>query len=356
MLTVKQIIKGDNEVNMSNIRDVAKAAGVSTATVSRVINHDTKGRMTDETKEKVWEAIAQLNYKSPAKNIRKTSETKSNDNSNEIIRIGCVISTEKDKYSDPYYLSILSSIEEHARKNNYQIPMIATSKELEESKSLDSFFSLPLNGIILMNTLSASIYKYIKEQVPSIVGIDTAHTDIDNIVYDHYHAAALAVDTLVEKGYTNIGFFGACSEGSKLADSKRFRGYLSAMYSHGLNVNPSTCINCHWKEEECQKEIKRLYQNNLLPRALVVSSDLMAMAVLRALYDINIRVPDQIAVMGISNIEMSKYSNPPLSTISIPTYDLGILALDTLKQRIEGYDMLPRTISLPIKVVQRASV
>ena len=343
---------------MSNIRDVAKAAGVSTATVSRVINHDTEGRMTEETKERVWEAIARLNYKAPAKSLRKSSAAKHSDtshNGNDIIRIGCVISTEKDKYSDPYYLSILSSIEEHARKNNIQIPMIAASKELEESDSLDSFFSSPLNGIILMNTLSENIYNYVRKHVPAIVGIDTAHTDIDNIIYDHYYAASLAVDTLVKKGYKKIGFMGAAAEGARLEDSKRFRGYYSSMYSHGLSIDPSTCINCHWKEEECSKAIKKLHQSKKLPEAFVVSSDLMAMAVLRSLYDVNVRVPDEIAIMGISNIEMSKYSNPPLSTISIPTFELGILALDTLKQRINGYDMLPRNISLPLQVILRAS-
>lgn len=344
---------------MSNIRDVAKAAGVSTATVSRVINHETEGRMTEETKEKVWEAIAKLNYKNPAKNTHRNSGAKmrtSTGGNDDIIRIGCVMCTEKDKYSDPYYLSILSSIEEHARRNNYQIPMIASSKELEEAESLDSFFSIPLNGLILMNTLSSNIYDYICKKVPAIVGIDTAHADIDNIIYDHYYAASLAVDTLYDKGYRKIGFIGAAIEGAKLEDSKRFRGFLSSMYSHGLPIDPATCINCHWNEEECSNAIDNLNRNGMLPEAIVVSSDIMAMATLRSLYDIGKRVPDEVAVIGMSNIEMAKYSNPPLSTISIPTQELGILALDTLMQRLAGYDMLPRTISLPLQVVLRSSI
>lgn len=338
---------------MSNIRDVAKEAGVSTATVSRVINHDTMGRMTQETKEKVWAAIAKLNYKAPAGTVKKKSQGTVNEETPH--QIGCVISTDKDKYSDPYFLSILSAIEEQARLNGCSVPFVVTSKEIEETPIVDTFLSGKLDGIILMNTLSNDIYTSIKKKVPAIVGIDTAHTDIDNIIYDHYAAASLAVDTLYKKGYRKIGFLGASPSGLQLADSKRFRGYLSSMYAHKLEIDPRTTIDCKWQEDACFKAIKKMYKDGFLPDAFVVASDLMAMAVLRALYDLGIKVPDKVAVMGISNIEMSRFSNPPLSTIGIQTARMGALAFDTLKQRMEGYDMLPRTIALPVEVVLRAS-
>lgn len=337
---------------MSNIRDVAKAAGVSTATVSRVINHDTQGRMTEETKARVWAAIADLNYKAPAGSVKKKTSSK-NDTP---LCIGCVISTDKDKYSDPYYLSILSAIEEHARKNGCSIPFVVTSKELEDSGYRAPASAKHLDGIILMNTLSETVYASLKEHVPTIVGIDTAHTDIDNIIYDHYAAASLAVDTLVAKGYKRIGFIGSSPIGSKFEEGKRYRGFYSAMHSHGLKVEERTTLDCHWQEKLCVDAVKKLHKQNALPEAFVVASDLMAMAVLRALYDLHVKVPEEVAVMGISDIEMSRFSNPPLTTIHIPTTQMGILAFDTLKQRMEGYDMLPRTIFLPLHVVQRASI
>ncbi|WP_026651719.1 LacI family DNA-binding transcriptional regulator [Butyrivibrio proteoclasticus] len=340
---------------MSNIREVAKAAGVSTATVSRVINHDTEGRMTEETKERVWAAIAELNYKAPAKNIKKKSKSLRQQSEGTHFKIGCIISTDKDKYSDPYYLSILASIESEAARNGYTVPFIATSKEIEECKALDSFFPA-LDGIILMNTLSPDIYSYIKRNIPAIVGIDTSHRDIDNIIYDHYEAASLAVSTLAERGYKDIGFLGASPQDSTLEDSKRFRGFLGEMNSRGLTVKKETCINCHWNEDECYAGIKKLHKKKALPRAFVVSSDLMAMAVLRSLYDFNIKVPEEVAVMGITNIEMARFSNPPLSTISVPMTEMGMVAVDALKERMNGYKMLPRKISLPLEVILRSSI
>ncbi|MCR5735278.1 MAG: LacI family DNA-binding transcriptional regulator [Lachnospiraceae bacterium] len=339
---------------MSNIREVAQAAGVSTATVSRVINHDTQGRMTEETKERVWEAIARLNYKAPAKNIKKKTRENNKSGEEAHLNIGCVISTDK-KNSDPYYINLLSAVENEAAKNNLSVPFVVTSDEIEECGSLDSFFP-DLDGIILMNTLSPDIYSYIRRKIPAIVGIDTAHRDIDNVIYDHYEAASLAVSALYDKGYTDIGFLGASPQGDILENSRRFRGFYSEMNARGLKVRKETCINCHWNEEECHEAISRLYKQKALPRALVVSSDLMAMAVLRSLYDFNISVPGEIAVMGITNIEMARFSNPPLSTINVPMAEMGITAVDALRERMNGYLMLPRKISLPLEIILRSSI
>ena len=107
------------------------------------------------------------------------------------------------------------------------------------------------------------------------------------------------------------------------------------MNSRSLPIRSETCINCHWSEEECHKAIKKLYKKGSLPQAFVVSSDLMAMAVLKALYDYGVKVPEQVAVMGITNIEMARFSNPPLSTVNVPMAEMGALALDILKERME---------------------
>jgi len=98
-----------------------------------------------------------------------------------------------------------------------------------------------------------------------------------------------------------------------------------------------------------------LCQERDLPSAFFVASDLMAMATLSALYDNGIAVPDEVAVIGLSNIEMSKYSNPPLSTIDVPTKELGIVAVDLLLDRIDGNALLPQKVLLPTNVIVRSS-
>lgn len=114
-------------------------------------------------------------------------------------------------------------------------------------------------------------------------------------------------------------------------------------------------MDCRWDEALCIEKMNELCKTNDYPTAFFAASDLMAMAALNSLYNNGISVPDQVAVMGLSNIEVSKYSNPPLSTIHVPTKEIGMLALDLLLERINGNTFLPRRVTLPTHLVLRSS-
>ena len=103
------------------------------------------------------------------------------------------------------------------------------------------------------------------------------------------------------------------------------------------------------------EKIKEAYKKGNLPDAYFVASDLMAIAVLRAFYDLGVSVPGECAVMGLSNIEISRYSNPPLSTIAIPIREMGRVAARTLLNRIEGVNTPKKVITLELEVLKRNS-
>lgn len=339
---------------MSTIRDVAKLANVSTATVSRVLNNDTKYKITDETRERVWQAVTQLNYKIASGPKRKVSaqdpaESKSH------IKIGCVLSVTKDKYNDPYFMSILSGVEERLLGAGYNMSFIRTGIELNDSKILFNTFNEPITGLILMESLDHETYEYIRKQVPYIVGIDTERGDIDNVGYDHYNVASMAVSHLIEKGHSRIGYIGGSGLSSNLKDSRRYRGYYATMHAAGLSVNSDWVIDCMWDEAVCIEKINHLCTTRNFPTAFFAGSDLMAMAALNGLYNNGISVPDEVAVIGLSNIEVSKYSNPPLSTIDVPMKEIGMVAVDNLIDRINGNKLLPKKVILPTRLVARSS-
>lgn len=339
---------------MSTIRDVAKLAEVSTATVSRVLNNDSQYKIAEETRAKVWQAATQLNYKlssvsrrhgqAPEPSVRKTP-----------VRIGCVLSVTKDKYNDPYFMSILSGAEEQLYHHGYDIAFVRTGPELEDKENLYNTFNESVTGLILMESLNAESYEYLRKHVPNIVGIDTERWDIDNVGYDHYHVAAMAVEHLVARGHKRIGYIGGSGARGVIKDSKRYRGYYAAMHAAELPVNPDWVVDCLWDETACIDKINRLCEAGNLPSAFFAASDLMAMAALSSLYNNGVSVPDQVAVMGLSNIEMSKYFNPPLSTIHVPTKEIGMIAADLLLERINGNTILPRRVILPTEPVIRAS-
>lgn len=338
---------------MSTIRDVAKLANVSTATVSRVLNNDSTYKMTDETKKRVWDAIKALQYEAPA---RPPKHKKPVPAINSHHKIGCILSVTRKKYNDPYFMAILSGVEKRLNEKGCEISFIKTGVELENQTDLVNAFQKPITGLILMETLNSETYNYVRKHVPHIVGIDTSRPDIDNVGYDHYQVAYAATRHLISKGHTRIGYIGGSGESHNIKDSRRYQGYYMAMTNAGLTVEDKWVINCNWDEDLCAVQVDKLCQSGDYPSAFFAGSDLIAMITMNSFYNNGISVPQDVAVMGLSDIEMSKYSNPPLTTIHVPTEEMGIVATDMLLSRINGNNLLPQTILLPTKLVARDSV
>ena len=335
---------------MSTIREVAALAGVSISTVSRVMNNDTTYKITDETRNKVWKAIVELNYKAPASRRR----TGSPESIPSVRKIGCVIKLRGGKYSDPYYLSLLSGMETFLSGNHAEVAFVRTCNELESSEMLLRTFSEPLDGLILMSHVGEAPFRYALSKVPQIVGIDTGFVEIDNIEYDHTQAAQLATGYLIEKGYREIGFIGGPEGEIPMRRCRRFHAFLNTMLDSGLSIREKWLLDCDWNDVRCGRLLREIGPD-ALPQAFFASSDLMALAALRTLSEMHVPVPERVAVIGLTNLEMSRYSSPPLSTVDIPTEAMGAAAAKTLLQRLDGDDSLPRRILFPAKLIPRDS-
>ena len=216
---------------MSTIRDVAKLANVSTATVSRVLNNDTKYKITEETRNRVLDAIAALDYSLPAHPPKHKQEGPLPQPQ---FKVGVVLSVTKKKYNDPYFMTILSGIEKFLQKKGSVISFIKTGAELNDRSSLASLFQEPVHGMILMETLNKDLFDYVRSHVPYIVGVDTMSQDIDNVGYDHYQAALMATQHLIAQGHTKIGFIGGIDDPHNFLTSRRYQGYYIAMSAAGL--------------------------------------------------------------------------------------------------------------------------
>lgn len=335
---------------MSTIRDVATLAQVSIATVSRVLNNDTTYRMTSETRERVWKAIAELNYKAPATQHKHGISSVPG----AFRKIGCIVNLRGGKYTDPYYLSLLSGIESYFSANRSEISFVRTWTELEESETLLRTFSEPLDGLIVMSHLNDATFRYAQSKVTHIVGIDTGYREIDNIEYDHEQAAQMAVEYLHEKQFNEIGFIGGGEGKMSMKQCRRYHAYANTMNDLGLTMRDEWVLDCDWNDVTCTRLVERLGRDRL-PRSFFATSDLMAMATLRALANMHVSVPDEVAVIGLTDIEMSKYANPPLTTIHIPTESMGVAAAQTLINRINGDSTLPYRIIFPCSYVIRES-
>ena len=335
---------------MANIRDVARRAGVSPATVSRVLNNNQTYKITDETKQNVLRAVTELGYQ-PL--VHKTAAEDAA--AGKRFSVGCLLATTRGKYSDPYYLSILEGIEEELERQGGAVSLIYKEQELERPEVLNRVLEAGLDGLVMMRPLREPLFGMLRSRIPHIVGIDTGHMPIDNVEYDHPRVSRMAVEYLYQKGYREIGFIGGSPDGGPLRKSRRYRSYLETMAELGLEVRPEWVLSCDWDDQKCAELVTAAAGGPGLPRAFYAASDLMGMAALRTLYQLNVRVPDQVAVIGMSDIEMSRYANPPLTTIHVPTKEMGTVCARVITERVRGDAFLPMRFILPSWLVIRDS-
>ncbi len=339
---------------MATIKDVARMAKVSTATVSRVLNGDKTYKATEQTREKVWNAARELNY-IPNQAARNLSRQGNKRSGADTVRIGCILCITKEKYSDPYFLSILTGIESKLAEEGYDLSVVKTGYELQDRSTLFNTLSEPLTGLIIMESLDREIYTILKGKVKHIIGIDTLHSDIDNVCYDRFEAAVLAVNHLIEKGHRRIAYLGGADISENIRKEKRYKGYLSSLEDAGIAEDLSIVKNCEWESKLCYSQVLELLDGPGRPTAIFAASDLMGIVALNAIYERNLRIPDDIAVIGLSNIEMSLYTNPPLSTVNVPKKEIGEIAARLLVDRIKGDDSLPKKIIMPVNLLKRSS-
>ncbi|GHU83898.1 HTH-type transcriptional repressor PurR [Clostridia bacterium] len=335
---------------MSTMRDIARLANVSVATVSRVINNDKTYRMRQETHDRVWKAIAQTNYQIPLPRAEMVRDGK-----RENRRVGCVLSIVKGKYRDPYFMSILSGIEARFAHYGYSLDFLRTYAELKNRSVLREVLENPPDALILMDTLDPALCRALRAKIPVCVGVDTQIEDIDNVGYDQFFTAKSAVETLIARGHREIAFIGG-SPTEDLRDSGRYMGYRYAMQEAALPMPEGWACHCHWDELACMAQVHEMMNQPTRPTAIFAASDLMAIAVLSALYSMGISVPGQVAVIGITNIELARFSSPPLTTFEIPAYEIGLVAADLIHSRLNEGFPLPRRILLPTQLVLRESV
>lgn len=332
---------------MANIREVAEKAGVSIASVSRILNLDPEYRVTLETRERVLNAAAALGYKPKENYGKRRSATK--------LSIGCISRKTAEFTTDSYYAKILSGAQGYLKRQNCDIDFVLSQFDIMNEASLSDLLSHPPKGLILMDHPDDGTMQFLSSKIKYIVGVDSGQPSIDNVCYDRYDAGCIAMRYLLDKGHTDIAYIGAhISENH--TNIGRCEAYLRMMKQAGLPVDSDWIVDSKWQRGLCYEKTISLMNGKKRPTALFVGSDYMAIAAVSALHSLGIAIPDEISVIGISDIEDSRYITPPLTTVSVPQTEIGEIAADLLLHRIRGDRSLPKRVILPTKIVERNSV
>lgn len=328
------------------IKDVAKEAGVATSTVSRVLSNS--DRISDETKERVNEAIKKLNY-IPNVMARGLANSRTN------ILAVVVPRGAEDLFENQFFIQAMKGISIYAEKRNYYIMYAFHDDNNSDDIWIRRFTDSNLvDGICLLRVRAHDKYvDYLKENnFPFVVIGSPEETDgvlwVDN---DNFKAMYDLVNLLLDRGHKNIGFVGA--QKSLNVSIDRLRGYREAITSRGLKVNDNLIYIGSEFNENCGEEgIKEILKKEAIT-AVVATDDMIAFGIQNMLKEKSL---DNISVVGFNNVPLSVHRNPPLSSVDINSEKLGYHATKLLIDKINDEDKSKNYYIIDTKLVERESL
>lgn len=327
----------------ASIKDVAREAGVSIATVSRVLND--VDVVNEETKKKVQEAIKKLGYR-PNIVARSLKTQKSR-------TIGIII----PDISNQFYPEIVRGGEDVANIYDYNIMLCNTDldpdKEMEYLKVLKEKM---VDGVIYMsNSLENEMIELIKDLQLPVVLVET--TDRENtfpsVTIDNDKAAFDATTYLIKRGNKKIAYIGM-HEDAVNAAAYRFSGYREALLKHGIEFKEELCSFGGLKAHDGYDGVNMILKNSEID-ALFCASDEIAMGAINALRDNGKKVPEEVEVMGFDDIYSASIFYPKLTTVAQPMYDMGSVAMRMLIKNINKAELVQEHFVLPHQIVERDS-
>ncbi|MBM7703076.1 LacI family DNA-binding transcriptional regulator [Metabacillus iocasae] len=329
---------------MATIRDIAEKAGVSIATVSRVLNYDATLSVSDETKKKIFEIAEDLSYKKLQ--TKKVSTSK----------IGMINwYTEKEELDDIYYMSIRLGAEQRCQTHDLQV-IKYSQPNLGDLQSAP----IPIQGMIAIGKYSEKEVEQLKQVTENIVFVDYSPNDdeCDSVVVDFQRATEKVLQHFIEHGHKKIGYIGGreqFKDRTAYIEDVREETVKSFLAKHGLLEESYLYVGTFTVNEgyELMKKAIAEHGDNL-PTAFFAGNDSIAIGCLRALHEEKIAVPERVSIIGVNDVSVSKYIYPALSTVKVHTEFMGETAVDLLMERLSDRK-IPKKVVVPTELVLRGS-
>ena len=327
------------------IYDVAKESGCSTATVSLALNgnHSIK----KETRDKILNVSKILNY-SPNYFGKGLTTQKTN-------TIGLML----PEITNPIYAQMIEGIELYLHEKGYNL--ILNISGMDKEKELHCFEMLKQNkveGMIVFPTHEEYLTKNIISKGYSnsplvFCGVKSSDDSINYIKSDDRFGAQLAVEKLIQSGNKRIAFIAPVS--NEHQSYERLEGYKYALTKNNIEINPQLIIYCSMEYTEIYKKTKELLDDQK-PDAIFCLYDFAAISVMRAIYEMGLKIPQDVSIIGYDNIQIAQYLPVALSTVESNSYKMGEVAAEMLFDIIEKNKTEVKHVVLKPKLISRESV
>lgn len=323
------------------IYDVAKRAGVSITTVSRILN--TPDKVNSETRERVLVAIDALGFvpkaEARARALRQTG------------RIGVITPF----FTAPSFVQRLRGIAETLSPKNYELVVYT----VDSTDHLQSYLStLPLtsnlDGLIILSLPvgDAEVKRLIEYGLPTVL-VEYPHPRLNCVEIDDVHGGNMAATYLLAKGHRRVAFLGDTDlpEYSIHPVSLRLAGFRQTLKESGIEIPERFVCLAPYSQEQTRQVAKELLNLPEPPTAIFAATDFQALGVLKAARELNVKVPEQLAVIGFDDLDMAEYAD--LTTICQHLDESGRLAVEILLSQVESPSRPPRHVKIPLTLIER---
>lgn len=334
-------------------KQIAELAGVSRTTVSFVLNNVPGVQISPETRQRILKAAARLNYYPDATARRLAS--------GQTHTIALVLHQGPiQAYSDTFLPQLLQGLSQAALQEGYYVLFYPIDPAQDPNSYVELLRGRHVDGLILSGPRSddVQLLKLYEEGYRLVLQGQLPGSTIPFVDVDNVKGANLAVEHLINLGHRDIGLITSAPL-HYTAARQRLQGYRQTLEAHGIPYDPLKVREAHFVEESGERAANDLLSSDRDLTALFVASDTVAYGVLRALRRRELRVPDDMALVGFDDLPVSRYVNPSLTTIRVPAFGLGWAAADLLIQLLNGQqDQEPEETELILDtelIVRRSS-
>lgn len=326
------------------LNDVAKAAGVSTATVSRCLN--SPERVIEKTRERVMHAVESLGY-TPNFAARVMAAKRS-------FTIGAIIPT----MDNAIFARGLQEFQDQLRESGYTLLVSSSAYDPKvEHEQIRTLVARGADGLLLIgHARDAEVYAYLeKHQIPSLVAWSyDPHMHPPSVGFGNAAAMGELAQSVISVGHRRIAMISGITQGNDRAQA-RVEGVRKAMADNGLDANALTLIETAYEIDKGAEAFSQLMTQSPRPTVVMCGNDVLAVGALRQADKLGIQIPEQVSVTGFDDIELAEIVTPALTTVHVPHREMGRKAARELIAMVEGKSE-GRSLCIDTRLVNRGSL
>ncbi len=310
-------------ISIATMKDVAQMAGVSTATVSRALMNPEK--VSAPTRLKVEQAATSVGY-SPHSLVRNLKRNESH-----------TILVIVPNISDPFFVEVIKGIEETAAGHGYLVLLGDSTQQNQEKSFLNLILAKQVDGMVLLGSnLPFDASKDVQKNLPPMVMANefASELELPTVHIDNLTASFNAIHYLHQLGHQRIACI--CGPENMHLSQYRKQGYIQALQRSGIAIEESYLFYGDFSYEAGAKGLSALMSLPQPPTAIFCHSDVMAIGALSQAKKLGLNVPLDLSIIGFDNITLTQYSDPPLTTVAQPCYQIGQQAMLLLLKQLQG--------------------